>query len=86
MDWVKRKGMCSEESVIHDGIFEGRVILHLVSKNIVVESGIRDGFLNSCDVLYIFFYVLKNAVICFQKASLIFELQAHFFYYMHPII
>ena len=31
------------------GIFEGSAILRLVSENIVVESGIRDGFLNLRD-------------------------------------
>ena len=34
-----------------DGIFEGSVIVRLVSKNIVAESGIRDGFLNSINFL-----------------------------------
>ena len=37
--------MHSEESVIRDFIFEGRVIVCLVSENIVVEYRIRDGFL-----------------------------------------
>ena len=45
--WVKRKVMQSEESVICDRIFEGIVIVRLVRKNVVVESGIRYGFLNS---------------------------------------
>ena len=36
--------MCIEESGIYDGIFEGSVIVHIVSENIVVEYGIIDGF------------------------------------------
>ena len=54
MSWVKRKEMQSEESGICDGVFEGSVIVYLVVKKIVVESGIRDGFLNLCDFLCFF--------------------------------
>ena len=52
--WVKCEGMCSEESLICDEIFESSVIVHLVRKNIVVESGIRYGVLNSFEVLCVF--------------------------------
>ena len=45
MGWVKHESMCSEESVICDGIFKWSVIVPLFSKNIVVEYRIRDGFL-----------------------------------------
>ena len=44
--------MRSEESGICDGIFEGSAILRLVSENIVVESVIRDGFLNLRDFVF----------------------------------
>ena len=47
MDWVKYEGMRSEESEIYDRFDELSVIVHLVSKNIVVESGTRDWFLDS---------------------------------------
>ena len=40
----KHGGMHSEELGIRDGIFEVSVMMHLVSKDIVVESGIRDVF------------------------------------------
>ena len=43
MVWVKREGIQSKESGIYDGFFEGSVIARLVSKYIVVESGIRYG-------------------------------------------
>ena len=39
---VKREGIRIEEAVICDGVFEGSEIVHLVSVNIVAESGIRD--------------------------------------------
>ena len=58
MSWVKHKGMCSKEFVICDGSFEGSVIVHLVRNNIIVESGIRYGFLNSFLVLCIFVIVI----------------------------
>ena len=35
--------MHSEESRISDGILEGSVIVHFVSKNVVLKYGIRDG-------------------------------------------
>ena len=35
--------MHCEESVIHDEVFEVSLTVHLVRKNGVVESGIRDG-------------------------------------------
>ena len=46
--------MHSGESVICYGFFKGRTIVHLVRKNIVEGSIIRDVFLDSCNVLYIF--------------------------------
>ena len=58
MSWVKHEGMCSEESVICDGSFEGSVIVNLVRNDIIVESGIRYGFLNSFLVLCIFVMVM----------------------------
>ena len=39
--WFKREVIHSEESGSCDGIFEGSVIVRLVSKNNVVESKIR---------------------------------------------
>ena len=45
MGWVKGEIMCSEESVICDGIFKGNDIVRFVGKNILVESGIRDKLL-----------------------------------------
>ena len=43
--YVARVGLNSrEESVMFMGGFEGSVIVRLVSKNIVVKSGIRDGY------------------------------------------
>ena len=50
--------MRSEKSGICDGSFEGSVIVHLVRNNIIVESGIRYGFLNLCLVLCIFVRVM----------------------------
>ena len=44
LGWFKRERMRSEGSEICYGIFEGSVILRLVSRNIVVESGIIDVF------------------------------------------
>ena len=63
MSWVKHEGMCSEESVICDGSFEGSVIVHLVRNNIIVESEIRYGFLNSCLVLCIFVMVMVMVIV-----------------------
>ena len=51
-NWVRNEGIRSEESGICDGIFEGSAILRLVSENIVVESVIRDGFLNLRDFVF----------------------------------
>ena len=42
--WVKCEGMKSEESGICDGFFEVILIVRLIGKKIVVESGIRYGF------------------------------------------
>ena len=39
--WVNREVIFSDKSGICDKCFEGIVIMHLVSENIVVESGIR---------------------------------------------
>ena len=51
MGWIKREGIhieelgiLSEEPGIPDGIFEGSVIVHIFSANIVVASRIRYGF------------------------------------------
>ena len=46
--------MQTEESYICDGIFEESVIVRLVNKSTVVESGIRDVFIYSRDILCIF--------------------------------
>ena len=54
---VKREGIRIEESVICDGVFEGSEIVHLVSVNIVADSGIRDEFLNYRNLLCIFIRV-----------------------------
>ena len=45
LGWFKRERMRSEESEIYYGVFEVSVIVRLVSRNIVVESGIIDVFL-----------------------------------------
>ena len=50
--WFKCELMRSEESIICDRVFEGSAILCLVSENIVVESVIRDGFLNLRDFVF----------------------------------
>ena len=42
--WVKCELIQSEESEICDGVFEGSVIVRLVNKSTVIESGIRDVF------------------------------------------
>ena len=44
LGWFKRERMSSEGSEICYGIFEGSVILRLVSRNIVFEFGIIDVF------------------------------------------
>ena len=40
LGWFKRERICSEGSEICCEVFEGYVIMHLVSRNIVVESRI----------------------------------------------
>ena len=51
---VKREGILSEESGICDRFLEGSASVRLVSENSVAESGIRDGFLSSCDFIVCF--------------------------------
>ena len=46
--------MRHEESGLGDTIFEGSVIARLGNENIVVESGIRYGFLNFRNILCFF--------------------------------
>ena len=46
--------MSSGESGICVGIFEGSVIVRIVIRNIVVESGIRDGGFHFRGVLCVF--------------------------------
>ena len=54
--------MISEESSICDGIFGGSAIIRLVRKNIVVESGIRDGFFLTCVISCAFFVKVRVRV------------------------